>query len=504
MAELFSTTFPGSTLPGTMSSDHRLGGSHTVSGGNLTLTTAATAESYAIARQTTAVAMADGDTATVRFVSTTGSGVVAFSLRTNAADGTFIPSVSVNGGGNWFARVFRTSTGPGASLGTAGASATTSPWLRFRRSGTSCIAETAPDAAGSPGTWTTLYTWLAAETGQWTSSFTTVQLEVAAYSNAAINSAVISRLGVSSLLATDLQLRFTAGAATVDSAVMPVAAGGGGGGGSLLFAADWGTATGNSSTACTDGGYFDSVTGTFVPLSVVTAASTPAAFSRTPNVLRITQRGSTISATMERTAAIPLNADIYGEFFVLNGGNTSIHNHPIVHNTFGGFQCIPFGLTANASAWTPFINPQYNSSGGAIGYPREIFAIGQVGTAGVATLAHNTWYRFRWRIQTISAGAAGGLSTYRIFPQVYSYNNATPNTLGTLLYDASSYFQQDTTGAAGQTLQAWYDAGNSFGAVNSTLMRNIGVGQEGAAGATDTGLHWYVADMTIRDTGWAD
>jgi hypothetical protein len=291
----------------------------------------------------------------------------------------------------------------------------------------------------------------------------------------------------------------TASIAITASAALAV-----GGAPTLLFDADWGTATGNSSTACTDGGYFDSVTGTYVPLNVVTAASTPAAFSRTANALRITQRGSTISTTLERTAALPLNSDAYGEFFFLNGGNTSIHNHPIVHNTFGGFQAIPFGMSANATDFVPLCKMLYDGTGAASGYPIQERRPGVQGVSGEARLAHNTWYRYRWRLEIVTPGAPGALTTYRFYPYIYSYNNSTPNTLGTLLYGPSTYFRQDYGGTAGDNLQAYYDGGGLYGAPNSTLLRNIGVGQEGAAGATDTGNHWYIANMRIWDTGWVD
>lgn len=522
MAEIFSTTFPGSALPGTMSSDHRLGGSHAVSGGNLTLTTAATAESYGIARQTTAVAMADGDTATVRYVSTTGTGVVAFSLRTNAADGTFIPSVSVNAGGNWFARVFRTSSGPGANLGAAGPSATTNPWLRFRRSGTSCIAETAPDVSGAPGSWTELYTWSAAETGthQWTSSFTSVQIEVAAYTIGTIQSAVISRLGVSSLLATDLQLRFSAGTLSVDSAVMPEAAGGGGG--SLVAAINWDTATGNSNSALTDsanadsfdqmitcGGAEGSSTGIRAVMNVVNAASAGITPWPTTNAMRLTARGEAFCGNVEWSCSTGGSAQNPNG----TGGNRSPlavsqshyarlyfrvqtgfrDNHGISYNAGGtdGIQFVPLSIDPAGGGPTPTIKPSVR--GLVTGYPLNLWVPGTLGGAA------NNWactpmarYRYEWHLEYITP------VRFRIWPRLY-------DSAGTLLFDVNTYFRVDQPATAPNSLAAWYDIGGAnryFEVNNAELAREFSIGHEGPGGSTDTGAHWFLGAVAFSTSDW--
>lgn len=486
MAEIFSTDFPGTTLPGTMSTDHRLGGSSAVAGGNLTLTTAATAESYGIARQTTPVAMPDGDTATVRFVSTTGSGVVAFSLRTDAANGAFMPSVSVNAGGNWFARVFRTSTGPGANLGTTGPSASTNPWLRFRRSGTSCVAETAPDVSGVPGAWTTLYTWLAAETGthQWTSSFTAVQIEVAAYTfSAAVQSAVISRLGLTGGTTTDLGLRVTAGAATVDLTALPLRVGGGG---SLLFESNWDNSLGNALDATFDGTKWDRTFAASATtlLTVVSAASvganTGTLSTYTGNVLRIQQRGPSFASKPQVVDVVPASTSHWGRFYFRDDETATQHLHPICYPVGGSIQIVPWARQGTASG-VQLILPYGSSSPNDRWIPRD--------TPGgaYATLAQATWYRYEYHIEYLTA------TTFRLHPRVYSAS-------GTLLYDSANYY---TAVFPGTTSLAAFHAGGGFGTITDVqTSRTFSIGTEGPGGSPDNGQYFYHAKLALSLSGW--
>ncbi len=312
------------------------------------------------------------------------------------------------------------------------------------------------------------------------------------------NSAGVTTASFTSLGAGEKVVSVTAcGALLADTASVTVTGEEESGDASSLFASDWSTATGQSEAALGDGGTWSAIYGfpenTALTLNVVTSASTPAAFSRTSNVLRITQRGALYNGTLEQTDVIPLNGDSYGQLFVMNSGDTSTHNHPLTYNLIGGFQTIPLGLTGDATDWFPFVRFANGS------YPRIQFSPGVQGVGGVSRLAHDTWFRYRWRVQILTPGNGG---TYRIYPQVYSYNNAAPTSLGTLLFDASTFFVQDYAGGAGGSLQAYYDGGGTFTIEDAELARNIALGQEGAAGAPDTGNHWYVADFRVWSNGW--
>jgi hypothetical protein len=313
--------------------------------------------------------------------------------------------------------------------------------------------------------------------------------------------------GAGGTTTTNLGLRVTAGAATVDLAPLPLRTGGGGGGsvGTTFFASDWSAATGNSATAQTDGGVWDN---RYTPgnieqcFTIVTAASAPAPFARTPNVLRLTQRGSTINGTVEKVNALPLNASYYGQLFVLNNGDTQTMNHPLTQNLIGGFQSVPLGWTGRAGNWTPFIRSLYTETGSAANnYPRNQWTIGTLGVSGAANLSNNVWYRYRWRVDIVGTGA---VTTYRLYPEIRSYSNANPTDIGTLLFDANSYFLQDTTGEAGDTLQAFYNGGGLLGMPDPALARNVAFGQEGPQSATDTGAFFFAADLTLTSAGWPD
>lgn len=508
MADIFVTTFPGTTLPGTMSTDHRNGGSHAVSGGNLTLTTAASATSCAIARQTTAVAMADGDTATVRYVSDTAGGTTVIALRTGTGDGLFLPNVSVNGGGQWYTRAFRISTGPGATRVT-GSSAATRPWVRFRRAGTSVVVETATDSAGSPGAWTTLDTWLDTD-GLWVSSFAAVQVEVAAYTpTAAAQSLTISRIGVSSLNPTDLQLRFTAGALSIDSAVMPEAAGGGGL--TTLFASDWGTATGVLyPTAISDGGLWDNqiTCSRDDVLSVVTASSVDPTWTRSANLLRVnwatTESGC---GAIQRLNAVGTGQSHYGRLFYRRVDRTyglSLHNFS--YNFLGTIQMVffnpvvqPFGAAGVAAdGWC------WNHGGQGQTYPFDQWRCqSTTGTNPLsvpfAKFAYDAWFLYEWHWEYVTP------TTYRFRPRISSYNTATDTA--TLLFTAANMYPVDNPN--GITLEAWLNAGNVFTITDrdpvlddAQLSRNIGIGNEGRVShPLNTTMH-YVADFKLGTGGW--
>lgn len=271
-----------------------------------------------------------------------------------------------------------------------------------------------------------------------------------------------------------------------------------------LFASDWSTATGQTEAALGDGGTWGSIAGfpdnTALTLNVVANASAPAPFTRTTNLLRITQRGSLYNGTLIAADALPEGVSTYGELFVLNGGNTSTNNHPLTYNLIGGFQAIPFMLNATATDWAPGVRIHDAVDPVNSAYPQTQWGPGVQGGA-LARLAHDTWYRYRWHIDFYDVGNP---LRYRIYPYVYAYDDENPTTLGSALYTASTFFIQDYAGTAGGNLQAYYDGGGYFLMDNLTEARTVAFGQEGSGGATDTGAHFYIGDFRIRSGGWVD
>jgi hypothetical protein len=278
----------------------------------------------------------------------------------------------------------------------------------------------------------------------------------------------------------------------------------GGGGGEILLASDWGHATGNGFTALDDGGYWDEVEGwqtnAQLTLNVITSASAPAPF-RTTNVLRITMRGSLYNGNLAKQVVLPSGGSTYGEVFVLNGGDTQTHNHPFsyVPSPPQAFQAIPYGMTGTSSNWYPFVRFDPAVAGSTADYPFTQFQPGVQGVSGVSTLDNNVWYRYRYHLHHYDAGNP---LRYRIYPYVYAYDHANPTTLGTALFTPSTFFQQDYTGGANGNLQAHYNSGNYFLMDDLEDARTVTFGQEGSAGASDTGAHWYAGDLSIRSGDW--
>lgn len=270
----------------------------------------------------------------------------------------------------------------------------------------------------------------------------------------------------------------------------------------LLFSADWPTPGQATEAVLASDGAFDTVygwpTNAQATLNVIANASAPAAFTYTTNVLRITQRGPTMNGTPYKANAFPLNQTLFMEWFVLNSGDTSYHLHPVTQNLIGGFQSIPFGLNAESSTtWRPFIRQLWNAAGTDIGSPYYQWTIGER-SVGFRTLPQNTWYRYRCEIRI---GTPGAVTTFRYYPELRTYNNADPTHIGTVLFDSSSYFDQNFTGqATGYSLDDYYAGGGYFGMPAPASARNFAFGQEGQGGSTDTGESWYVGRVRV----WSD
>ena len=305
--------------------------------------------------------------------------------------------------------------------------------------------------------------------------------------------------GLTNGTAYDTRIVASDGSTTTNSNVVtatPVEASGA----TLLHHSDWSTATGQTYAALSDGDTWDDVQGfpenSNETLTVITSASAPAPF-RTTNVLRITMAGAEHNGNLVAENIIPLGASTYGEIFVLNGGDTQTHNHPLAYTPTFGFQAIPYGMTGTSANWFPFVRFDPAIDPNAV-YPRVQFQPGVQGV-GLSRLTNGVWYRYRWHLHHYDPGNP---LRYRIYPYVYSYSNASPNDLGTLLFSAPTYFQQDYGGGAGGSLQAYYNGGGYFQMNSLANARTVTWGQEGSAGATETGNHWYTSDFSLWTGGW--
>ena len=112
------------------------------------------------------------------------------------------------------------------------------------------------------------------------------------------------------------------------------------------------------------------------------------------------------------------------------------------------------------------------------------------------TFSHGAWYRFEYYVHFVDP------THIQVHPRVYDAS-------GTLLFDDATFLQEDY-GASGNlswagndawTLASFYAAGYSF-CVTPLPMTSFGLGNNGQAGALDTGLPWYFAGVQIRTDRW--
>jgi hypothetical protein len=77
---------------------------------------------------------------------------------------------------------------------------------------------------------------------------------------------------------------------------------------------------------------------------------------------------------------------------------------------------------------------------------------------------------------------------------------------GTLILGDADFRQEDWgsatwSGRNDWTLASYYAAGHSF-CVDPSAVTSFGLGNNGQAGANDTGLAWYFAGVQIRTDRW--
>ena len=251
------------------------------------------------------------------------------------------------------------------------------------------------------------------------------------------------------------------------------------GGGSQTFGSNWSAATGNDTTALTDGGRFDQLACGSPNAQGAVIAGAGVGWSLTPNVLRAQMNGSDCFM-LEKTGAISAaSLTHWGRFFWRNDETGQGQSHPTGYNNIHG------GDSIQAVPW------QRYGDLGASGYHKVA-----VGTGGgwptnrfySPDVLNATWFRYEWEMRYLTA------TTFQFWPRVSSL-------AGSLLYTAAD-FQAES----GQTLADYWGLGNSTtladGASDVELARDFGIGNEGPDGASNTGEYWYYAALAFSETDW--
>lgn len=254
----------------------------------------------------------------------------------------------------------------------------------------------------------------------------------------------------------------------------------------VVFSSTWSTATGTSTSALRDGNRWDELYcgSASQTLSVVNGGTV--GWTRTPNVLRIQQLGSSICGMLEKVNAVPASTTHYGRFYFRNDETSTTHNHVATYFPVGDIQIAIWNRSGRADGVELFMRTYKDASGQFAGWPYSYWKL--AGNGNNIRLQNGTWYRYEWMMEYVSA------NTYRLWPRIY-------NMSGTLLYDADDYYNSDYPSNP-RTLRQHYDMGNVFGLSSTASARNLGLGSEGPAGSSSTGGYWYHADVALSTAGW--
>lgn len=259
----------------------------------------------------------------------------------------------------------------------------------------------------------------------------------------------------------------------------------------VVFASDWGTATGTSDAALRDGGKWNTLYCQQAAETATVIAGNTVGWTKTSNVLRLQQLGPSVCGTLEKVDLLPVSTSHWGRFYFRNDEVGTQHNHVVTYNPGVGapIQTALWNRSGSASGVNIFLRTYYLANGTPSAYPLNVWSIGTPAQNGVDRLANGVWYRYEWHMEYVTP------TTYRIWPRIY-------NMADSLMYDATRFFQSDYPQSGNFSLATWYAAGNAFGFTDVSLGRRLGLGNEGPGGSTNTGGYWYHADVAISTSGW--
>jgi hypothetical protein len=249
----------------------------------------------------------------------------------------------------------------------------------------------------------------------------------------------------------------------------------------VVFESNWSTDTGTSREAVTDGkrwgNYWEFNRGTGVQLLSVVPGGPGGR-----NALRVIQRGPTFAANLQQNNVVPPSKGFYVRFYMRNDDTSSAGDHVVTVDTWK-YGNLTFLRKWNASNGWRFVVSLY---GCGFTYP-----IGHWGPDAV--LQRGVWYRFEYFVDFVAA------TDVQVHPRVYDAS-------GTQILSDADFQQSDFGNALWEgrndwTLASYYKAGHSF-CVDPAALRNFGLGNNGQAGALDTGLPWYFAGVQIRTDWW--
>jgi uncharacterized protein YjdB len=278
-------------------------------------------------------------------------------------------------------------------------------------------------------------------------------------------------LGTTTLTATS---EGKSGTASITVTVVPP--------GGVVFESNWNTAVGTSVAAVRDGtrwlNYWEFNGGTTVQLLSVVAGGPPGY----ANALKVVQRGSSYAANLQQDNVLPPSTDFYVRDYMRNDDNSSAGDHIVTVDTWDYANLTFMRKYGSASGW------RYVSSLYGCGYT---YPIGHWGPS--VALSNGVWYRFEYFVHFVDA------THVQVHTRVY--DAAGTQILGDADIQQSDFGGATWNGRSDWTWASYYAAGYSF-CVNPVKVTSFALGNNGQAGAADTGLPWYFAGIQIRTDRW--
>jgi hypothetical protein len=249
----------------------------------------------------------------------------------------------------------------------------------------------------------------------------------------------------------------------------------------VAFESDWSTATGTSPQAVTDGGrwknYWEFNRGTGVHLMSVVPGGPGGR-----NALKVLQRGPTFAAFLQQDAILPLSTGFYVRFYMRNDDTSPNGDHIVTPDMYQYGNLTFMRKFSDSTSW------QFVISLFGCGYT---YPVGHWGPH--LSFQHGVWYRFEYFVDFVDRT--------HVLVHVRVYDASGTQILGDGDFRQEGWGKEIWNGRNDWTLASYYAAGHSF-CVDPTALRKFAMGNNGQAGAADTGLPWYFAGVQIRTDWW--
>ena len=260
------------------------------------------------------------------------------------------------------------------------------------------------------------------------------------------------------------------GSASLTVSVVPPGSGG------VVFESDWTAGEPSDSGRWTH--YWEFNNGTGVRLLSVVPGFGPGG----RNALKVLQRGQSFAADLQQDNILPPSTDYYLRYYMRNDDTSPAGDHVVTPDIYSYANLTYMRKYSGTNGWT-FDISMYGCS--------FIYPVSHIGPA--VTLAHGVWYRFEFFVDFVDA------THVQVHPRVYDAS-------GTQIFGDADFRQQDwgaatLNGRSDWTLASLYATGFSY-CVNPVSLQSFAVGNNGQAGAVDTGLSWYYAGVQIRTDRW--